>query len=1356
MSSAARPRIFAFLTDSYAGFKSSLRLVLPTLLLFSLNTGLFAQLLDNSSDPGAQVNGTVTDIALQVDGKIVIGGTFTTVRGIARNGAARLNSDGTLDYTFSDQNFPGQVSALFLQNDGKILVARIPPLNTTTVPGLIRLNSDGSLDDSFSFHGGELNRVYSLKGQADGKVLVGGQSDGNTNYVARLNVDGTVDSSFVRAYTYPYVPAYAIGAQADGKILMGGWFTAVNGVARNYLARLNSDGSVDVGFTPGIRPVVLGIDHINVGVRSLSAQRDGKIWVGGYFTPVDRLNRVGVARFNVDGSPDSAFNPATGTNQALSILVQQDRTVLIGSSTFPLGSNSNFLARLNADGSLDKTFKQWFGMNSTVTSLALQPDGKILIGGNFVTLAGNSRARIARLNSDGTLDETFLPGVGSTNVPLPVITEQPSSNDVPRGSNVSFEVRAMGAGPFQYQWFLNGSALNGQTNHVLNLLAVGASDEGAYSVRIDNAGGAVMSAAATLAVLHPPVITAQPRSMQAFVGETVTFDIATDGTSPFTYTWRFNGNVIATTGPELILRQVQPSHAGGYSVTVSNAVGVAVSASATLTISSAPGPTVGAGDVDRAFDPGSTVNGRVSSIVMQPDGKVLIAGEFTTVRGALRNRIARLNPSGSVDREFDPGTGPDNRVSVVALQTDGKILLGGYFRTISGIARNYLARLNPDGTLDSGFNSRAVISGVISITTQPDEKLLVGERSRIYRLNSDGTLDQTFTAASWASSDSLAVAVQPDGKILIGGAFNSVNSNPRDGLARLNPDGTLDMTFDPGRFVGGVTGFPYGISSITLEASGKLIVTGSFGASGVTIARLNSDGSLDRSFVADSERFLYLQSAALQKDGKVLATGYLINGAQPNAIARLTHDGSLDLSFNPPTARDDSIACMALQTDGKILIAGRFASILSGGRILREGQKKWNEALIRLNTDGSLDSTFTAGSGPNDSVLAAAVQPDGKVVLGGHFTLGNGTNRNSIARLNIDGSLDSGFDPGAGANDAVHAIALQADGKIVLGGRFRSINDATRNQIARLNADGSLDSNFNPTAEGVPGVLSVVLQRDGKILVGGYFFQINGTRRSLIARLHADGNLDATFAADIGIQVFPYIPFVNSIVTQPDGKILIAGWFYQVGGSNRYGIARLHSNGTLDPTFNAQETFVGYNRLLLQADGKVLIGAKRLNPDGTLDTNFNSEMIMTSLALQSDGKILVEQRSSTNDTLYFKRLNPNGSVDSTFRAIEPNGSINAADLGLDGSILVAGDFTSIGGTPRAYVARMLGNSVSVSAIRVDLQSESEAVLTWWNPAFSLQSSGAVTGPYTNVPAAKSPYSNSLTTGPQLFFRLKAD
>ncbi len=398
-----------------------------------------------------------------------------------------------------------------------------------------------------------------------------------------------------------------------------------------------------------------------------------------------------------------------------------------------------------------------------------------------------------------------------------------------------------------------------------------------------------------------------------------------------------------------------------------------------------------------------------------------------------------------------------------------------------------------------------------------------------------GELDTTFNPGTGANDFILSIALQPDGKMLIGGIFTSYNGTTRNRIARLNSEGSLDFGFNPGI---GVSGGPnQTVNSISLQPDGKVLIGGEFtnynGASRNRIARLNQDGSLDASFNPGNGANDLVNSFALQPDGKVLIGGFFTsyNGISRNYITRLNANGSLDATFNPGTGTNNLVYAIALQPDSKVLIGGLFTTYNGASR----------NRVARLNADGGLDTTFNPGIGANDRVLSLALQSDGKVLIGGFFTSYNGTPRNYIARLNSDGRLDSTFNSGTGANERVLTLALQPNGKVLIGGWFTNYNGASRNRIARLNGDGSLDVDFNP-GTGVSGgliqsVYSFSLQPDGKALCGGEFTSYNGVGRNRIARVLTNTltlhNQLSEFLKPVQIYPNPFIESVRIVNQKP-------------------------------------------------------------------------------------------------------------------------------------------------------------------------------------------------------------------------------
>ncbi len=382
----------------------------------------------------------------------------------------------------------------------------------------------------------------------------------------------------------------------------------------------------------------------------------------------------------------------------------------------------------------------------------------------------------------------------------------------------------------------------------------------------------------------------------------------------------------------------------------------------------------------------------------------------------------------------------------------------------------------------------------------------------------------------------------------------------------------VDLYYEPCFDMGtgstmGFTGGLYDgeVEDFELQSDGKIVAVGRYyNYSGVTkngIVRLNTDGTIDNSFVVPTgltPQPTVLDFVKIQSDGKILIYG---DGTVLNSIYRLNTDGSIDTSFN--LGQFDVLAdiqTIELQSDGKILVGG-FFSTFSGISV---------NDLIRLNSDGTLDNTFSIGTGigPAQYIYDLHIYPDGKILVIGDFTSFSGVSANNIIRLNSDGSVDNTFVYGTGFDLSPSTLLGLSNDQVMVGGHFTSYNGTSINDLIILNYDGSLDSSFNintsfgGTANGE--IYALYEQPNGKFLVGGYFTTFSGQTYNRILRLNSDGSLDTTF--DIGTGFSGATPDsltrVNDIKMNDTGYIYVAGRFTSYKGVLTNNFIKISQSGT--------------------------------------------------------------------------------------------------------------------------------------------------------------------------------------------------
>ncbi len=774
--------------------------------------------------------------------------------------------------------------------------------------------------------------------------------------------------------------------------------------------------------------------------------------------------------FGQGGIVTNIINPLKKNSFLRAIAIRNDEKIIVAGS-----SNGDFLAMLyNQDGKLDNSF----GLNGIASangayseearSLAIQNDGKLVAAGSSVN-GGSQNFALVRYNIDGSKDQTF----GNNGIVVSPIGL----------SSYSSKVLIQ---PDQKIVVVGASKANNQAEYIFTIARY--NPDGTLDVTFGT-NGVVTTTLGTL--------DSFPYSAQIQIdGKIVVAGRSVDGTNIITLVrYKADGSLDNTFGSSgIVTTPIENSNCEARSVTIQN------------------------------------------------DGKIIIAGDYANGSNNDDFVIVRYNSDGNLDNSFGtngvtltPIGAFNDEPNAVGIQEDGKIIAAG--RTYNGSDGDFvLVRYNSNGSLDNAFGNNGIKVIVLenSFETAYDFAVLNNgkiiatgytsgtnlDNSITVRFNADGSLDNTFgnngieiTEVGFPLENINSVALQNNnGEEKIVANSYSWNGNNNDfALSRFNPDGTLDNTFGINGNVITTIGDSSNnqIESMAVQNDGKIVAAGSsyFDSEHHTVAiRFTPNGNLDNSFGTGGISLLpannsiqYVYSAAIQDDGKIIASGssYLGNGSGFAAV-RYNTDGSFDNTFGAegvlfiPIGNSYSFAfSSAIQDDGKIILAGSYRNV-----------DKDNFALIRCNVDGRLDSTFGIGGIVN-------------------VPIGSSTNR-------------------------CYSIQLQNDGKIIAAGSYGDIHDS-QIAVVRYNSDGSLDNSFGtdgivftPTADSSSVAYSVKLQGDGKIVIGG---SDNGESYITI-RYNNDGSLDPTFGLN-GIITYKFgvtYNIIRSIAIQNDGNIIAAGF----------------------------------------------------------------------------------------------------------------------------------------------------------------------------------------------------------------------
>ena len=681
------------------------------------------------------------------------------------------------------------------------------------------------------------------------------------------------------------------------------------------------------------------------------------------------------------------------------------------------------------------------------------------------------------------------------------------------------------------------------------------------------------------------------------------------------------------------------------------------------------------GSLDHSFDADRNLDRWAQSLAVLSNGKILVT---TTLEGSESNGpLAQLNTIDLLGEEYvrlDISSGAN------LVGTPGSLLVvGPSLGSDEGFVTRIVA-LDENGVPQNEISTPHLPAPISIVHRQPDGKyLIVTEKTDAHRfhysvntfltrLNPDGTVDSEFHPQAigqhvqsgfgyYAVAEVEAVSLQPDGKIWIAGWFVSYNGTSRTNLARLNADGALDLSFDPGEGPDGR------VAKVYPQPNNRAILLGDFAAiSGFprpNVARVFTDGTTIGA-IRFREATMTVGEVQGSADISVLRYGDARDSMEVSYVAHIRRPGV----ENPQTLLGGSLQFGAAETEKIIAVPLGENSIAEDDRTIeislavRSDLPRPSPLIITVMDDekpGSLDFSFSVDSTSaaySDWTRGTTIQTDGLVLMAGTFKSKDGQEVTGIVRFRDNGELDSDFRPTLETDAFVNEIAIQPDGMIIVA---YSTNSGTT--LVRLYRGGARDYNFIPTTR-ISGVMAIVVQSDGRILVGGY--DNYGVQTARLVSLNPDGSTDSSFNPALS----GYI--VSKLELQADGKILVAGSVRQVGSIEADNVLRLHPDGSRDRTFALSSPLSGYiTGMVLQPDGRILVSGNDLQPggrclvrllaDGSVDNTFNvpfeSFSFTQSMLLENTGRILISgsfKLIGGEETGRLLRLNSNGSLDQTY------------------------------------------------------------------------------------------------------------
>ena len=1225
--------------------------------------------LDTSFNTGLGFNSYVYALTIDGAGNILVGGDFTSYNTTNCNHLARLLPNGGLDTTFLPSSGLGvtngtdqDVMAVAVDNAGRVIIGgNFSTVNGTNWNHIGRLLPNGSVDTSFNLGLGADGNILALAVQPDNSIILGGAFHNfnllSRNSIARLTPGGALDPTFAPGSGFDDIVYSLVLQPSDGNLLVGGQFTMYNGVRRMSMARLlggqggqvGEGGWLDTSFmdvaynqfaglpnhyynTNAYNPTNYPPGNSRNQVLAMGLQIDGNVVIGGNFvrvgggyTRVDIRNRQNVARVigpattgpeegglgNFPGNLGLTQNPYTADDTGQFLFVTLDRVngslgpiiTTLGTNTLPPSSSSATDSDFGLESGLSIYDVVWdiqqegpgaygwresdgeYGFNNDIQTVNDNGESSLFLSiHNDPSAAPILYADLNLLNAFGNLslggvEIPFGPALGQSTASLEIINDNfpagtigfssSNYNVLESGTNVTITIlrtNGLYGSPSVAVNAQNGTALNGEdyswTTREVNF----ASGQTSATISIPIVDHTTQqsnkffhiylsspTAGATLDTNVPPLVPSN-----AVVN--IIDDHFTPGHLSFsspTYSVLKSGVAtisVVRSGAALGQLSVEVGTSNGSAVNNVNYIGTTNTltwgnldiSTKTITVQTLQDNTVEGPTTVNLFLFNPQVGGDLSPLtnseVLASPSNAVLTIQDTDSYGNLNFLVPNFTVFQNSGQALITVTRTGGTVGNLSVNFSTFTLTNVQLPYLAGVAGSNYGATNGILTFGPGVASQSfsvpvyeqgesnvadrlvgleLFSGSpTNIAAQFPKTAILTILDPQLHLNSAGSVDTTTQNGIGFNNLVNSLSLQPDGSILAGGEFTYFNGYPFDQVARLLPSGDFDTGFLFN--LTGPNGTVWQVLSQTPapgQIDGDVMIVGDFsqvnGVNRQGVARLNLNGVLDTAFNsgagADGTVFTIAQMLLAVSPTDLTNVPYYViggnfanyNGAHAGGVARVTPSGAFDPNFNlgpGVTGSNAAVHAIAITANNQILVGGDFTSF----------NNQVHHHLVQLNVDGTLDTNFTAFDGIssdiNGSIRAILVQPDGRIVIGGLFTTVNGSNFNYIARLNNDGTTDTNFNVGVGCNNSVEALAFDSQLRIVVGGSFTQASGVTRNGVTRLNPDGTMDPsiNFGSGANGF--VDSIAVQTNDEIDLAGQFSTFNNLSENNFVRLFGGAN----------------------------------------------------------------------------------------------------------------------------------------------------------------------------------------------------------------------------------------------------------